>query len=103
MYNCYKIVYQIVLCEQVFNKEVSFLVDMGVAVSLAFSEALDCIKPSIAPRMNLRLVSVDGGSLQIQGSVIVEFSGKTFVNALTSEGILGLNFLEANSCVLDLG
>ena len=39
----------------------------------------------------------------------LEISGKTFkqdlivVNALTSEGILGLNFLEANNCVLDLG
>ena len=98
----------------VFGNEVSFLVNAGVAVSLVSSEVWDRIKPSPTPRMNpvcLRLVGVDGAPLQIHGSVAVELeiSEKTskqdliVVNALTSEGILGLNFLEANNCVLDLG
>ena len=60
--------------------------------------------------VGLQLVGVDGTPLQIHGSVTVELeiSAKTFkqelivVNALTSEGILGVNFLEANDCVLDL-
>jgi len=63
--------------------------------------------------MNLvaeQLVGVDGAPLHIRGSVTVELkiSTKTFkqelivVDALTSEGILGINFLEANNCVLDL-
>ena len=101
------------LCAHVFNDNVSFLVNTGAAVSLVSSKVWNHIKPSTAPRMNsvnLRLVGVDGAPLQIQGSVTVELeiSGKIFkqelivVNALTSEGILGLNFLEANSCVLDL-
>jgi len=98
---------------RVFNDNVSFLVDTGAAVSLVSSKVWNRIKPPTVPRMNsvnLRLVGVDGAPLQIQGSVTVdlEISGKIFkqelivVNALTSEGILGLNFLEANSCVLDL-
>jgi len=102
------------VCARLFSKEVSFLVDTGAAVSLVSSEVWDRIKPSSAPRMNpvgLRLVGVDGAPLHIRGSVIVELeiSAKTFkqeviiVDALTSEGILGLNFLEANNCVLDLG
>ena len=101
------------VCARVFSNEVSFLVDTGAAVSLVSSEVWERIKPSTAPRMNpvgLRLVGVDGAPLQIQGSVTIELeiSGKTFkqelivVNALISEGILGLNFLEANDCVLDL-
>ena len=101
------------VCAHVFSNEVSFLVDTGAAVSLVSSEVWECIKSPTAPRMNpvgLRLVGVDGAPLQIQGSVTIELetSGKTFeqelivVNALTSEGILGLNFLEANDCVLDL-
>ena len=101
------------LCARIFNDNVSFLVDTGATVSLVSSKVWNRIKPSTAPRMNLvnlRLVGVDGAPLQIQGSVTVELeiSGKIFkqelifVNALTPEGILGLNFLEANSCVLDL-
>ena len=101
------------VCAHVFSNEVSFLVDTGAAVSLVSSEVWERIKPPTAPRMNpvgLRLVGVDGAPLQIQGSVTIELeiSGKTFkqelivVNALTSEGILRLNFLEANDCVLDL-
>ena len=110
---CVNSVSNYTVCARVFSNEVSFLVDTGAAVSLVSSEVWECIKPPTAPRMNpvgLRLVGVGGAPLQIQRSVTIEleFSGKTFkqelivVNVLTSEGILGLNFLEANDCVLDL-
>ena len=100
------------MCARVFGNEISFLVDTGAAVSLVSREVWDRIKPTPAPRMNpvgLWLVGVDGAPLHVQGSVIVELNilGQTLqqelivVNALTSEGILGLNFLEANNCVLD--
>jgi len=66
-----------------------------------------------APRLNpvnIKLVGVDGVPLQVKGSVTVELEmpGRTFcqelivANALMSEGILGLNFLEANECILNL-
>jgi len=94
-------------------RRVSFLIDTGAAVSLVFSEVWDRIKPTNSPRLNhvnVKLVGVDGAPLQVQGSVTVELemSGQTFAqelivaNALTSEGIVGLNFLEANECVLNL-
>ena len=57
----------------------------------------------------MKLVGVDGSCLQVQGLVTVEFTMSGIfsqelivANTLTSEGILGLNFLEANECVLDL-
>jgi len=93
----------------IFGSRVSFLIDTGAAVSLVSSEVWDHIKPKISPRLNyvnVKLVGVDGAPLQVQGSVTVELemSGQIFAqklivaNALTSEGILGLNFLEANEC-----
>ena len=101
------------VCANVFGSRVSFLVDTGAAVSLVSSEVWDRVKPTNAPRLNhvdVNLVGVDGTPLQVQGSVTVELemSGQIFVqelivaNTLTSEGILGLNFLEANECVVDL-
>ena len=70
----------------------------------------DHLKPSDHPKLTpvrTCLVGADGSPLQTQGSTAVELtiSGKTFkqeliiVNSLTSEGILGLNFLEANGCI----
>ena len=101
------------VCAHVFGSCVSFLVDTGAAVSHASNELWERIKPAIVPNVNpvsMKLVGVDGACLQVQGLVTVEFtmSGHIFsqelivANALTSERILGLNFLEANECVLDL-
>jgi len=98
---------------RVFGNDISFLVDTGAAVLLISSDVWDRIKPSSAPAVNpvsLRLVGVDGTPLQIQGSVTInlDVSGLVFqqeliiVKALTSDGILGLNFLKGNNCVLNL-
>ena len=101
------------VCANLFGNQVSFLVDTGASVSLICGEIWDRIKPPDPPKLipvNTRLVGADGSPLQIQGSVVVELtiSGQVFnqeliiANSLTSEGILGLNFLEANECILDL-
>ena len=98
---------------RVFGGRVSFLIDTGAAVSLMSTEVWDRIKPVDAPRLNpvnIKLVGVDGVPFQVKGSVTVqlEMPGRTFcqelivANASTCEGILGLNFLEANECVLNL-
>ena len=83
-------------------------------MSLISSELWDRIKPSNSPKLNhasMRLVGVDGSPMRVQGSVMVNLQllGQSFqqevivADALTSEGTLGLNFLEAHECVLDLG
>jgi len=97
----------------VFGNRVLFLVDTGAAVSLINNEVWDHIKPSNPPKLkpvNMKLVGVDGSPMQVQGSVVVDLriSDQVFqqeviiANSLTSEGILGINFLEANGCILDL-
>ena len=97
----------------VFGSQVLFLVDTGATVSLISSEVWNRIKPANPPELkpvNMKLVGVDGSPMQVQGSVIVDLnlSDQAFqqevivANSLTSEGILGINFLEANGCVLDL-
>jgi len=73
-------------------------------VLLISSDVWNHIKPSSAPAVNsvsLRLVGVDGAPMQVQGSVTINLyvSELVFqqeliiVKALTSDGILGLNFL----------
>lgn len=60
--------------------------------------------------MARRLVEVEGTSLHVCGvsNVELKFAGKTFhcpvlvARALTSEAILGLDFLEANYCTLEM-
>ena len=55
----------------------------------------------------MRMVDVDRAPMQVKGSMIIDLniSNQIFrqelilADALTSEGILGINFLEANGCV----
>ena len=93
--------------------QVPFLIDTGAAVSLIRGDVWDRIKPCNAPKVepaNTRLVGVDGAPLQVRGSVMVQLvvAGQPFeqkviiADSLTSQGILGLDFLEANQCVLNL-
>jgi len=58
----------------VFDSQVLFLVDTGAAVSLISKEIWDHIKPADPPELkpvNMRLVGVEGTSMQIQGSTAV--------------------------------
>ena len=58
-----------------------------------------------------RLVGVDGIPIKVRGTVTVEVSlegllfNQKFVitDGITAEAILGMDFLEENRCVLDLG
>ena len=60
--------------------------------------------------MSHRLVGVDGAPLNVLGSAIIpiNISGITlkhkfvFAEQITADAILGLDFLEANKCVLNL-
>ena len=62
------------------------------------------------PGISQQLVSVDGTPLKICGSavVLVQLADRTFdinivvAEGLTTEAILGLDFLEAHLCILDL-
>lgn len=92
---------------------ISFLVDTGAAVSLIHGDIWDKIKPYGVPKadpVSARLVGVDGAPLQVRGSVMVQLviAGQSFqqrliiADSLMSKGILGLDFLECNQCVLNL-
>ena len=92
---------------------VSFLVDTGAGVSLLNKDAWDKLKSkqdTIFPAMSHRLVGVDGAPLNVLGSAIIPItiSGLTFkhkfviAEKITADAILGLDFLEANECVLNL-
>ena len=60
--------------------------------------------------VSTRLVGVDGAPLQVCGSAVLSLSvcgltiDQNFIvaDALTSQGILGMDFLESNHCILDL-
>ena len=95
------------------NVPVSFLVDTGAGVSLLQGAVWDRIKPQNHNLKTVtvhRLVGVDGVPISIRGSTVVQFSvyGIKFqhefviADQITSEAILGLDFLEPNKCVLDL-
>lgn len=93
---------------------VSFLVDTGAAVSLIDGNVWDNIK-SLQDTVTLnpvatRLVGVDGVPLQVRGSAVLDLSLKGLrveqnlivADSLTSQGILGMDFLESHHCILDL-
>ena len=95
------------------NVPVSFLIDTGAGVSLLQGNVWDKIRSKDQKLMTVtlqRLVGVDGIPIRIRGSTLIQFSigsmefKHEFVIAdhITAEAILGLDFLEANKCVLDL-
>ena len=92
---------------------VSYLIDTGAGVSLLWGGDCDRIRPNDR-KLNFVtahwLVRVDGILINVQGSALIQFliSGMEFehefiiADHITAEVILGLDFLEANKCVLDL-
>ena len=103
------------LDEAVNGVRVSLLVDTGAAVTLLRKDAWNRVsqaaanEPSLSPCPALGLVGVDGTPLQTYGSapVVLELNGKKLpvdvvVSPLTSEGILGLDFLQRQKATIDL-
>ena len=95
------------------NLPVSFVLDTGAAVTILHRETWEKIK---MPKSQLttwtgqNLIGVEGTPLQVLGcsEIPVEIEGKTFsmkvivVSSLTAEAIMGMDFLEANNCKIDL-
>ena len=101
------------LSGMVFDISVSFLVDTGAAVSLLNGRIWDRIKPNdikIEAIQYHNLVGVDGHPIQVRGSVSVPVSiaetkfQQRFIIAdgITAEGILGMDFMEDNKCVVNI-
>ena len=95
---------------------IAFVVDTGAAVSLIRKDVWTQLVNRdstlvLEQRSGKKLVGVNGASLSICGcgNIQVLFKGTPFMvtcivtDDITIEAILGLDFLEANSCVIDCG
>ena len=98
---------------RVLEALVSFLVDTGAGVSLLRGDVWDRAMPEnneMRKEVTDRLVGVDGIPIKVRGTVStkVYLEGLVFnqkfviADGITVEAILGMDFLEANKCVLDL-
>ena len=93
--------------------DVTFVVDTGAAVTLLDKMLWDRVNvtgQALSSWTGPPLVGVEGTKLDTWGTTTVEisFAGEVFrfpvlvVSSLTSSAILGLDFLEANRCVLEM-
>ena len=102
------------LDEAVGGVKVSYLVDTGAAVTLLRKDTWDRVcgvsaTPDLSPCPALGLVGVDGTALHIHGSAAIEIhlcgtrvlTDVVVVSPLTSEGILGLDFLRRQKASID--
>ena len=89
--------------------------DTGAGVSLLNGNIWDkCTYESseikVEPTVYHNLVGVNGHSIRVRGSVTVPITimGRSFqqqfiiADHITAEGILGVDFMERNNCVVDL-
>ena len=93
---------------------VSFTLDTGAAVTLICKDVWDSVK-STDHRLEMwngqNLIGVEGTPLQVHGytKTTIQLAGEQFhvrvivVDSLTTEAILGMDFLEANDCTIDIG
>ena len=92
---------------------VSFLIDTGAGVSLLKSEVWERVNGNpntLKPITAHRLVGVDGIPIKVRGSTIaqltiggVEFQHEFIIaDQITVDALLGVDFLEAKGCLLDL-
>ena len=90
---------------------VQFMMDMGAAVSLIDSNTWNRVKgrSTLKPWVNPKLVGVNGAPLKVEGTAAtqLEINGSYYpldviVADLRTEAILGIDFLEANQCTLNL-
>ena len=98
-----------VLSCNIYNTPVSFLVDMGVEVSLLNKEMWDKLRQAedmLNPVVTQQIVGVNGMPIRIEGSVSVPVTiGKATFNhgfivatEITAETILGLDFWSQKMC-----
>ena len=98
----------------VYGCPVSFLLDTGSAVTLIRKDvwqSLGARGAALKPWTGHRLVGVGGEELPVQGCITttLNLAGKDFsvrvavVDSLSVEAILGLDFLQENSCTVDIG
>ena len=97
---------------QLFGHTFSFLVDTGAAVSLIQASTWKrCVPDSqILEPSTQRLVSVTGAPLQVAGTttIVLNVQGMSFeakvliVEGLTTDGILGLDFLQFHKCSINI-
>ncbi len=91
----------------------TFVVDTGASITMldeTFWEKANHGECSLEPWTGRRLVGVEGTPLHICGvsNVELKFAGEIFhcpvlvARSLTSNAILGLDFLEANNCTLEM-
>ena len=100
------------LSGMVFHHPTSFILDTGAAVTLLRKDTWDHARPRAAELETWKepkLISVDGSPLHIHGHAEVkinlsdmEFSHHVVIaEDLSSEAILGLDFLEAQGCTIN--
>ena len=96
----------------ILGQPATFILDTGAAVTLLHKKAWDRVKPPsaiLSPWTGRKLVSVEGTSIMVLGSTKLPLQLGTSVfsteiviaDGLTTEGILGLDFLESHRCVID--
>ena len=94
----------------------SFLLDTGASATLLRRDAWERVntppaQKELTPCPEHRLVGVDGTPLQVHGraTVCLDLAGESFeleaivVSPLTSEAILGLDFLQKQQATIDIG
>ena len=94
----------------------SFLLDTGASATLLRQDTWERVnvppvRKELTPCPEHRLVSVDGSPLQVHGrtTVSLDLAGERFelavtvVSPLTSEAILGVDFLQPHQATIDLG
>jgi len=98
----------------VFKTPATFLLDTGASVSLLRHDVwqqANTAEQSLRPWIGNSLVGVDGTPLTLHGcaDITIHLSNIPFTttiviaDGLTTEAILGLDFLQTNRCVLDMG
>ena len=91
----------------------TFVVDTGASITVVdedFSEKVNPGDCSLEPCTRCRLVGVEGTPLRVCGvwKVELKLAGEIFqcpvliARSLTFDAILGLDFLEANHCILKI-
>ena len=106
-------VFSYTLACEVYGTPVSFLIDTGAGVCLLKDEVWNRVKPNgsvLKPLKVHGLVGVDGVPIKVQGSATISLSiaGQKFnhdfviANQITTDAIIGLDFLEAHKCILNM-